>query len=255
MNETSKNVECRCLNIVRSIKNYDFLQGNIIEEERPDFLIGSIGLEHFLIDVITNDCSINRKQSTSIQKKIDYYKTYPNKLDEDIASDKASKYVQEIINEQIGGISNFSYKVFANNFQRVFDKHYKNIPIYRQKCNTLGFLIEIPYIKPIGSHGYIITDKGKKRNQVVKTIPITRDMIRCFKYINNVDFIILCIIPINFKNNYSECQIIKIDTNNVEQDIRKHGMIICDEFDFSLKFTNKDVVHLKTEHTNTIERN
>ena len=252
MNDISKNVERRCLDIVRHIKHYDFLQGEVIEDERPDFIIDSVGLEHFLIDVITNDCSINRKQSTSIQKKIDYYKIHPNKLDEDIASDKASKYVQDIINEQIGGISSFNYKVFADNFQRVFDKHYKNIPTYRRKCNTLGFLIEIPYIKPIGSYGYIITDKGKKRNQVVKTIPITKDMIRCFKYTDNVDFIILCIIPVNFKNDYSECQIIKIDMDDVEQDIRKHGMIICDEFDFSIKFANKDIIHLKTEHVNTI---
>lgn len=252
MNDISKNVERRCLDIVRHIKHYDFLQGEVIEDERPDFIIDSVGLEHFLIDVITNDCSINRKQFTSIQKKIDYYKIHPNKLDEDIAFDKASKYVQDIINEQIGGISSFNYKVFADNFQRVFDKHYKNIPIYRRKCNTLGFLIEIPYIKPIGSHGYIITDKGEKRNQVVKTIPITKDMIRCFKYTDNVDFIILCIIPVNFKSDYSECQIIKIDMDGVEQDIRKHGMIICDEFDFSIKFANKDIIHLKTEHVNTI---
>lgn len=255
MNNISKNVERRCLDIVRHIKHYDFLQGEIIEDERPDFIIGSVGIEHFLIDVITNDCSINRKQSTSIKKKINYYKMYPNKLDEDIASDKATKYIQDIINEQIGGISSFDYKTFADNFQRVFDKHYKNIPTYKTKCNTLGFLIEIPYIKPIGPYGYIITNKGKKRTQVVKTIPITRDMIKCFKYIDNVDFIILCMIPINYKNDYSECQIIKIDMDDVEQDIRKQGMIICDEFDFPLKFSNKDVVHLKTEHTNTIKRN
>lgn len=113
MNDISKNVERRCLDIVRHIKHYDFLQGKVIEDERPDFIIDSVGLEHFLIDVITDDCSINRKQSTSIQKKIDYYKIYPNKLDEDIVSDKVSKYVQDIINEQIGGISSFNYKVFT----------------------------------------------------------------------------------------------------------------------------------------------
>lgn len=254
MNNTSKNVERRCLNIVRHIKHYPFLQGKIIEDERPDFIIDSVGLEHFLVDVITTNCSINRKQLIDIQKKIDYYKAYPDKLDEDIASNKATKYIQEKINEQISGISNFDYKVFIDNFQRVFNKHYKNIPIYRQKCDVLGFLIEIPYIKPIGSHGYVITDKGKKRNQAVKTIPITRDMIRCFKYINNVDFIILCIIPVNFKNDYSECQIVKIDTDNVEQDIREQGMIVCDEFDFSLKFANKDVVDLKIEDADIIER-
>ena len=251
MNDVSKNVERRCLDIVQHIKHYDFLQDKIIEDERPDFLIGSVGLEHFLIDVITNDCSINRKQTTSVQNKVAYYNENPDKLNEDIKNEQASGYVQDIVNEQICGISDFNYKVFSENFQRVFDKHCKNIPIYRQKCNTLGFLIEIPYIKPIGYHGYIIIDKGERRNQVVKTIPVTRDMIKCFNYIKNVDFIILCIVPINFANNYSECQIIKIDMNNIEQSIQHQGMIICDEFDFSLKFENKDVVCLKTEYTDS----
>ena len=50
---------------------------------------------------------------------------------------------------------------------------------------------------------------------------------------------------------YSECQIIKIDMNNIEQSIQHQGMIICDEFDFSLKFENKDVVCLKTEYTDS----
>lgn len=254
MNDMSKNIERKCLDIVQHIKHYDFLQGEVIEDERPDFIIDSVGLEHFLVDVITNDCSISRKQSTSIQKKIDYYKIYPNKLDDDIASDKASKYIQDIINEQIGGISNFDYKKFADNFQRVFCKHYKNIKPYRQKCDSLGFLIEIRYVKP-GSQGYMITNKGKKRNQAVKTIPITRDMINCFQYADNVDFIIICAIPINFNNDYSKCQIIKIDMNDIEQSIRKQGMIICDEFDFPLKFVNKDVVRLKIEDTNTTKGN
>lgn len=249
MNDVSKNVERKCLDIVQHIKHYNILQGNVIEDERPDFIIETVGIEHFLVDVITNNGSINRKQSNSIQDKIVDYKNHPNKFDKDIASNESSNYVQDIINEQIYGISNFNYQVFAENFKRIFDNHYKNIPVYRKKCDKLGFLIEIPYIKPIGAHGYIITDNNKKRNQVLKTIPITKDMIKCFKYIGNVDFIIICAIPINFKGDYSQCQVIMIDMNNVEQSIRKQGMIICDEFDFSQKFTNKDVVHLITEHT------
>lgn len=254
MNEVSKNVERRCFDIVRNIKNYDFLQGNIIEDERPDFLIGSVGLEHFLVDVITNNCSVSRKQSTSIQKKIAHYKTNPDKLDEDIASNKALEYIQGVINEQIDGISNFDYRAFINNFQRVFNKHYKNISIYRQKCDTLGFLIEIPYVRP-GRLGYIITDRGKKRNQAVKTIPITRGMMNCFQYADNVDFIIICAIPINFNGDRSKCQIIKIDMSDIEQSIRKQGMVICNEFDFPQKFANKNVVCLNIEDTNTIKGN
>lgn len=249
MNEISKNVERRCLDIVQKIKHYDILQDTIIETERPDFLIGTVGLEHFLIDVITNDGSISRKQYNSINNKIEYYSNNPNVLDEDIRTEKASNYVQDIINEQIVGVSSFDYQVFIENFERVYKKHYNNISVYRGKCEMLGFLIEMSYIQPIGSHGYIIEDNGKKRNQVLKTIPITKDMIKCFKYVQNVDFIIICAVPVNCKSDYSECQAIMIDMNNIEKSIRQQGMIICDKFDFPLKFKNKDVVKLHTEHT------
>lgn len=248
MNSISKNAERRCFDIVQHIKHYDILQGDVIECERPDFIIGSVGLEHFLVDVITDNCSINRKQSNLIQNKVMYYKEHPDVLDEDVMSDKALSYVQDVINKQICGISTFDYQTFADNFKRVYYKHYKNIHIYRRKCDRLGFLIEIPYIKPIGTESYVIIDNNKKREQRIKTIPITKNMIECFKCADNVDFIIICAIPFNFGNNYSNCQVIMVGMDDVEQSIRKQNMIICDKFDFPLKFKNKNVVRLITEH-------
>lgn len=244
---SGKDVERRCLDVVLHMGGFGILQGEVTECERPDFVVGSVGLEHFLIDVVTKNGSIHRKQLALNQKVVAYYGEHPNELNEDIASGKASDFIQNAINEQICGLSNFNYQEFANNFKRVFDKHYKNIPTYRENCNELGFLIEIRCNEPIGAHGYVVTEHNRKRNQALKTIPITRDMVNCFKQKNNVDFIIVCFMPINFDGNYSKCRVIKIDMDNVEQSIREQGVLICDEFNYSLKFVNEDVVHLKTE--------
>ena len=93
-------------------------------------------------------------------------------------------------------------------------------------------------------------DNDTKRKQRLKTIPITKDMIKCFQYANNIDFIVLCIIPINFKEDYSECQVVKVDMKNIEKSIRQQGMIICDKFDYSQGNICKPVPKITIESTN-----
>lgn len=251
MNTISKNVERRCLDIVKKIKKYDFLQEKIVESERPDFVVGEIGIEHFLVDILVNDfsASISRKQDAEKIKKIEEYNKHPEKLDECIETGEITKYLEKNIKEQIDGLCNFNYNEFINNFKRVFDKHCKNIEAYRKKCKILGFLIEIPYPKPMNT-GYVIMDNDTKRTQRLKIIPITKDMIKCFQYANNIDFIVLCIIPINFKEDYSECQVVKVDMKNIEKSIRQQGMIICDKFDYSQGNICKPVPKITIESTN-----
>ena len=85
----NKNTEQNCLDIVKKCSAIgDFaksvkqlLMADCSQEERPDFLFddGSVGVEHFLTDVIfgvknKNAQSIERKNSGNIVKKIDYYK-------------------------------------------------------------------------------------------------------------------------------------------------------------------------------------
>lgn len=72
-------------------------------------------------------------------------------------------------------------------------------------------------------------------------------MIKCFKYIGNVDFIIICMEELAFEENipnYKHNCIFKIDMKNVEKSIREQNIIICDKFDYPNKFKNKDVFHL-----------
>lgn len=248
MNKQSKSKERLCLDKVIRLKNYNELIGTIVETERPDFIIGDTGIEHFMIDVITNKKeSIHRKQSQEMLGKVKYYQNNEEKLDKDIRNGTLSKYIDETINNRIWGISKFEYSKFISNFKRVYNKHYHNINEYRKHCNKLGFLIEIPYMKDIGQPGYIITNKGKQRFQRLRTIPITRDMIKCFKYIGNVDFIIICMEELAFEENipnYKHNCIFKIDMKNVEKSIREQSIIICDKFDYPNKFKNKDVFHL-----------
>lgn len=253
---TKRELEERCLGVVKRLKKYPELQGESPISERPDFIFGCVGLEHFLTDELQykkkGDLhSITRTQSNSIADKVQYYQEHPEQLDEDVANDTAGQYVEDIINEQISGMSKFQYREFAKNFERVYKQHYDNLSEYRKKCDAIGFLIEIPYMKPVGHHGYIITNNGRKYNQCVKTIPFTRDIIKCLKWKNNADFVIFCMIPVNFHNSpddYRNSQVIRVDMQNIESSIRQQGIIICDEFDFSVKFTNKDVIKLNVEH-------
>ena len=251
-----KVMEQRCLAVVRKLKHYPELDGNYDDSERPDFVFGTVGLEHFLTDELQykkkKDLhSVTRTHLNSIVNRVQYYKENPEKLDEDIANDSAVQYIENITNEQIYAMSKFKYQEFADNFERVYKQHYDNLFEYRKKCKQVGFLIEIPYIKPLGCHGYIITNNGKKYNQCVKTIPFTRDMIRCLKWNNNADFVIFCMMPVDFHSSsedYKNCQVIRVDMMNVDKSIRQQGIIICDEFDFPVKFDNKDVVKLNAEH-------
>lgn len=256
----NKQKEENCLEIVKQLKRYEEISGNYNpDNERPDFVFeNGVGLEHFLIDILTQydgEGSIERITHSKSGKQINHYKDHQDGLDEDVENGKAAQFIENIINSQINSISDFDYDVFIQHFKDVYTNHYNNISIYRTKCSKLGFLIEIPYIQPLGAHGYIITQNGKKRNQSLKTIPITKGMINCFKYDNNVDFIILCIHPVNVGNDfYKKCQIIKVDMNNVEESIRRQGLIICDEFDYSQKFTNRDVLKLHTETSHEVNK-
>lgn len=251
-----KEMEQRCLSVVKKLKHYPELDGEYKDSERPDFIFAMVGLEHFLTDELQykkkNDLhSVTRTHINLIANRVQHYKENPAELDADIANEFAGQYVENLINEQINAMSEFKYQEFVGNFERVYKQHYDKLFEYHKKCKQVGFLIEIPYIKPFGRHGYIITDNGKKYNKCVKTIPFTRDMIRCLKWNNNADFVIFCIMPVDFHNSsedYKNCQVIRVDMTNVEKSIRQQGIIICDEFDFSVKFNNKDVVKLNIEH-------
>ena len=136
------------------------LVGDIIESEKPDFVIGDVGIEHFLVDQLftkkkSQAMSIERKNKSLIKSKVDNYCKHPQELDEDIDNGAAAKFVEDIVNSQVNATSTFSFNDFVDNFKRIFNNHYNNRFEYRERCSKLGFLIEIPY----GESHYIISQK------------------------------------------------------------------------------------------------
>lgn len=238
----SKCDEERCLRIVQKLKKYSDLQGDYVHCERPDFLIGDVGVEHFLVDVVVQHRdkddslhSIHRMETGQIERKVDFYKSHPDVLEQDVYNDKAVGLINDWVCNRISGVNEFDYQRFIGNFSRVWDNHYESVLCYREKCKKLGFLIEIRYLENVQEY---VIDGDKKRRQRVKGIPITRDMIRVFDAAKDVDFVILCMAP--FKNDdndtkFRNCHVIRVDMDDVESSLRKQGVFICNTFDFVRK--------------------
>lgn len=255
-----KSDEKECLDQVLKIRNLSILRGDIIAFERPDFLIGSTGIEHFMIEECQNyemtkgDISdtpvgsITREQRNQHAKYVQRFKQCPEELQSFIDRGEAKDYLEKAINKSINTISDFKYRDFIENFQRVIDKHIAQVNEYYKKCEELVFLIEIPYNRPLDPHAYIIFDHGKGRNQNVQSIPFTRDMIRILS-MAPVDYIILYMHEVHFApNRMNHCQVIFLDmTKNIEKQLRRQHIVICDKFDYALKFSNRDVIQFKTE--------
>lgn len=259
LNLGNKNTEQKCLDIVKecsavgsfaqSVKA--LIMDEYTQEERPDFLFGSgeMGLEHFLTDVIfgvkrKSVQSIERKNSSSITEKINYYHENPRELDNDISNGKAPKFVEDIINSEINGVSKFAYSSFISNFMKVFEEHYANRNTYRSKCKKLGFLVELPY--PNTNH-YVVTKNGHVFKQCIKTLPLTKDMLDFIQLHVDLDFLILCIRPIHFSGSKKECRAIYIDPRDVYKSVSEQGVFVCDLFDYPHKFLKEDIVKLEVK--------
>lgn len=255
----NKNTEQNCLDIVKkclaigdfakSVKQ--LLMADCSQEERPDFLFdgGSVGVEHFLTDVIFNvkhkDAqSIERKNSSNITKKINHYHENPEELEADIDNGKAPKFMEDIINSEINGVSDFTYIKFISNFMKVYNEHYENRSVYRSKCGKLGFLIELPYPQ---EQSYMVSKNGKISRQRISALPITTDMLEHIQKNSDLNFIILCLRPIHSSGKLKECKTIYINPKDVYKSIREQGITVYDNFDFMHKFRNRDVVKLNVE--------
>ena len=257
----NKNTEQNCLDIVKKCSAIgDFAKSvkqlfmaDCSQEERPDFLFdgGSVGVEHFLADVIfgvkhKNAQSIERKNSSNIVKKIDYYHQHQDELVKDIENGKAPKFIEDIINSEINGVSKFAYIDFINNFMKVYNEHYANRSVYRSKCEKLGFLIELPYPHSLSSY-YIVSKNNYIRKQSIKTLPLTTDMLDFIQNHADLDFVVLCIRPIHSSSNKKGCKTIYIDPKNVYKSVKEQDVFVCDSFDYPHKFSNTGVAKLNVE--------
>lgn len=255
-----KNDERECLNQALKVspQKLAFLHGDIIESECPDFLIGDIGLEHFMIEECQNyempngdisdnpNGSIAREQVNTHKKYVSHFNKNPEALQEFINSNKAKDYLEHAVNQQINAVSDFKYSDFIKNFERIFIKHANSIAHYYTKCEKLGFLIEIPYMPPFGGHEYVIVDQDQKRNQRIKGIPFTWDMIQIITSAK-VDFLIFYMREVNYTpKRINRSRVIYLDMiQDVEKQLRQQGIVICDKFKYSLTFNNHNVIQFK----------
>lgn len=182
-------------------KNIDIIDS---DGERPDFIIMAedevIGIEHCQVDLFFR---IKRKKAQSMvgkqEKKIDgLIEKYSDKnlLESDIKNGKALKEALNLVEERYEHRTDFEYDKFINNFKRVCLSHNDNCADYKKRVkdyapgrnNTLACLIELPYSKELT---YIITDDKGTREQAIRGVPITKDMLKIISQMNGFDFIIL----------------------------------------------------------------
>ncbi len=172
--------------------------------ERPDFIVMAddevIGIEHCQVDLFF---TIKRKKAQSMigkqEKKITgLVEKYSDKdlLETDIKNGKALKEALNLVEERHEHRTDFVYDKFIDNFKRVCLSHNDNCDDYKKRVNecaqnknsSLACLIELPYARELV---YQITDDKGTREQALKGVPITYDMLNIISQMRGFDFIIL----------------------------------------------------------------
>ena len=178
--------------------------------ERPDIIIQDdsevIGIEHCQVDVLfkvkkKKAQSMIGKQNNQINELIEKYKD-EELLEKDISNGTALTSVLELVEERVDHINSFNYSDFIRNFKRVCGEHNSNCEVYRERLNaiaagkniTLACLVEIPYSKETV---YRVTDAKGTRDQAIRGLPITKDMLLAIQNMKGFDFVILCMYCLN----------------------------------------------------------
>lgn len=178
--------------------------------ERPDIIIQDdsevIGIEHCQVDVLfkmkkKKAQSMIGKQNNQINELIEKYKD-EELLEKDISNGTALTSVLELVEERVDHKNLFNYSDFNRNFKRVCGEHNNNCEVYRERLNaiaagksiTLACLVEIPYSKETV---YRITDAKGTRDQAIRGLPITEDMVLAIQNMTGFDFVILCMYCLN----------------------------------------------------------
>lgn len=206
--DNKKSVERKCLDKTRAYTYYsskspkyilEFLQGEIVECESPDFIIKrnaeNIGVEHFIIDTLIEKKKISRSRSrqSEIQRTFDKYHDNLDGNDE-----QALGEIQNIVQADIDAVQNFDYNKFVSEFERIIKQHAKKTQEYkRNNLTEIVFLIEIPIsrMKLVGINKEFKLSKIKGRK-----FPITEGMIKVLKQVKqDVDFIIISIMRDDYK--------------------------------------------------------
>ena len=218
-----KNKELECLEKVMNCKNVKGQFARDIREvllqkkeyidcsgERPDIIIQDdsevIGIEHCQVDVLFRKKkkkaqSMVGKQNSQINELVEKYKD-EELLEKDISNGTALTSALKLVEERFDYRNIFKYSDFIENFGRVCGEHNKNCSDYIGRLNaiaagkniTLACLVEIPYLK---EKVYRITDAKGTRDQAIRGLPITKDMLLAIQNMKGFDFVILCMYCFN----------------------------------------------------------
>ena len=253
-------MELECFNKVlkcrRNIGKFAYEMHHILENnkhlvnsrgERPDLFIKTdkevIGIEHCLTDLLfrkkhNKAASMMRSQHSIGENLVKKYKD-EELLNKDIQSGKALKSLLDIVEEDFELHYKFDYKSFIDNFRRVCNEHNNNCDAYRENLKslesehiTLGCLIELPYSL---MNKYLLYDNKGERIQVLKGIPISRDMLKTIESMKGFDFVILCMYCLNRPKQVKDYICYYFFPGFVAECIKQQRIKPVNRFDFANK--------------------
>lgn len=209
---------------------YKLLAGNIMQSDKPDFIINTdnlkIGLEHFLISTVMRgeNYPLNIWQ---INEYSNLYKSYTGNKDSinaDIDSGVIPKKVENLVNEIVSIRNKFTYKDFIERFCNALGdegNHVKHIDHYKKNCDILGFMVELPDI----SNGMYQLN-GSSVSQQFAIMPFSNDMCNCidslFTKYKNLSFLIFV---------FDKNKVLYLSSKNWKNDLKIQNVHICKYFD------------------------
>lgn len=223
-----------------------FENGNIQEQERPDFIVSVldeksqrknvIGIEHFRIDhLIEEKRNKSGVVSTGVQAIQSVNRIYEKHHDIVQGSDMIPDYVLEAIREEVGKqlqqLQSATYPNFLRSFSYVLNKHIQRADLYREnlkkysgKSNKvrLGFLMEI---HTEFTH-LVYNRKGKQHYATDGTMPMFEDVVALLEQetkFAKIDFFILYLSQ-TFPNRNDK--LIYFKGNNIRHELEKQKIPI-----------------------------
>ena len=232
---------------------------NITENERPDFIVkledGAIGIEHCQVDVLFKTKkhsahSLMREQESRGLRKINDYKQHPDKLDEEIENGQSMEFALGMVEERFDARKEFNYSAFIDNFKDVCYNHNDKCVVYKERIIQnysqclLMCLMEIPYPNTLT---YLITDKNNhKKEQALKGMPITEDIIHIIQNMDCFDVVIMCLYCYDDPNNSSKSYVLYFDPKAMPECIKQQNIRLYKQFDYPHK-ENIKLSYIKTE--------
>ena len=242
--ENKKAIERSCLDKTREFRHFarsytknilGYLCGEVIESERPDFIIqssiGYIGVEHFLIDTLLGKkrAARSRIRKSEIQRTFD---KYHDSLDGN--EDNALNDIQGIVQADLDAVQRFNYLDFIKEFKRISLDHSKGVGGYiktNRNLDKIIFMVEvnIAWDKMIGIDGFY-------RSEIIKgrRFPVTKDMIDIMREIpEQVDYILLSVMHEHYKK--TPLVVYAFDKKKLNQSISAQFIQIYRRFTYDME--------------------